>query len=321
MVPKTSGTRLIFGSKSSVAPVDCQTYSGCGVALVPDLAEQRVPADLGMRIGERELIDRAAWPAPRAGRRSAASGRRGCTAPVPGSVSQRPARRLVAQHHLRRPRRRSQTSGRASTPRSPVTAAPCGSNSAARTSVERLVGADRRAEPGADLPVGGAGDERAVADDVAERRDRRGADGRHVGRASAVSPSSQWYTSPRSVPAMAVPVRPTRDGGDRAPSVGRTTLPGARARLVGPPERDLGVGRPVPATNLRSPSSRYDTRCTGRAARDRSRRRRVRATSTFTSRRAPSSCTGANCTCSERRRGRRRCRARRSHPSATATRR
>ena len=28
MVPKTSGIRLNFVSKSSVPPVDCQTYSG-----------------------------------------------------------------------------------------------------------------------------------------------------------------------------------------------------------------------------------------------------------------------------------------------------
>ena len=57
MVPKMSGTRLNFASKSSVAPVDCQTYLRRGIPLIPDLAEQRIPADLRVRVANLESFN------------------------------------------------------------------------------------------------------------------------------------------------------------------------------------------------------------------------------------------------------------------------
>ena len=59
IVPNTSGTRLNFGSMSSVAPVDCQTYSGSRIPLVPNLAEQGLPADFRMRVQEVEATEAA----------------------------------------------------------------------------------------------------------------------------------------------------------------------------------------------------------------------------------------------------------------------
>ena len=84
-----SGTRLSFGSKSSVPPVDCQTYSGFGVALVPDLAEQRAPArprDAGCRASSaRRCRRRARRAMPSAFGRD--ERRVAPAAPRPGSLS------------------------------------------------------------------------------------------------------------------------------------------------------------------------------------------------------------------------------------------
>ena len=91
---------------------------GLGIALVPDLAEQRVQTRFGMRIGEREPIDLAAGAgdeqavALRGHHEALDRARARQASPACGRTSD-------GEGAPDRRRRRSQTSGRASTPQSP----------------------------------------------------------------------------------------------------------------------------------------------------------------------------------------------------------
>ena len=170
MVPKISGTRLSFDSKSSVAPVDCQTYSGLRVALVPDLAEQHPPADLRVRVVQGEGRDRAAVAAGRARRPSA-----------PSTIDARPRRHSSSRASVRSDvwwRRTSEPSApSAAKLRSRGDGGEGDHRAALRLELVRpdhrfaAVG-HRRAEPARHLAARRADHHRVAADQELERRDR-----------------------------------------------------------------------------------------------------------------------------------------------------
>ena len=92
MVPNTSGTRLSLGSKSSVAPVDCQTYSATrSPHLTLPVSARRLTQDAGCR---------ARTHGPRRCRvsRSRRFSRDHDAGPAPAPVTQRAFGGLMPQH-------------------------------------------------------------------------------------------------------------------------------------------------------------------------------------------------------------------------------
>ena len=185
-----SGVRLSFASKSSVPPVDCQTYSGLRVALVPDLSEERPPRHLGVGVLQREVLQRAV------GRRRDDS-----------------VRLRRERHAPDRGRARSSSSGgsspssrsggRASRPRLP-SRSPCRAGTGRRRSRPR--GAARRRSSGR---AAGAPSRETTCQrgDAARRVARRRGSGRRSGTRGPSRPSRRRPprpTPPASAPAASI---------------------------------------------------------------------------------------------------------------------